>query len=624
MSKAIEDYGFIGNTVSGALVARDGSIDWLCLPRFDSDACFAALLGGPAHGHWRIAPSGTIRRITRCYRPQTAILETSFETDDGKVTLIDFMPLTDDERYNDVVRLVRGDAGHVRMRMELTLRLGYGRIVPWVRRQDYGLSAVAGPDALQLRTPVELKGRDLSTVAEFSVGADAVIPFTLAYHPSHWPPRTAEDSQTRLEQTTERWCAWTGRCQFDRAEAHPWREAVTRSLITLKALTFSPTGGIVAAPTTSLPEQLGGVRNWDYRFCWIRDATMTLYALLTSGYRQEAYAWREWLLRAAAGDPRQLQIMYGLAGEHRLNEFELPWLPGYEQSRPVRIGNAAFDQRQLDVPGELMDALHVGRKFQLEHSEHAWQLQKTILKQLEQDWDKPDEGIWEVRGGQRHFTHSRLMCWTAFDRAVKAVEDFGLSGPVARWRAVREQIHADICRNGWNADKRAFVQYYGGTALDASLLLMAEVGFLSAQDIRFRSTVEAIEQELLVDGLVLRYRAEDTPDGLPGDEGVFLACSFWLADAYVMLGRYDDAVALFERLLSLRNDLGLLAEEYDPRLDRQLGNFPQAFSHIALVNTANNLACARGPTKQRAGGPASTETNTAAQELDYGRGHLER
>ncbi|MBA3564789.1 MAG: glycoside hydrolase family 15 protein, partial [Gammaproteobacteria bacterium] len=391
-----------------------------------------------------------------------------------------------------------------------------------------------------------------------------------------------------------------GRCQFERAEEHPWRAAVTRSLITLKALTFAPTGGIVAAPTTSLPEHPGGVRNWDYRYCWIRDATLTLYSLLVSGYRQEAIAWREWLLRAVAGDPRQLQIMYGLGGERRLTEFELPWLPGYEQSRPVRIGNAAFGQRQLDVPGELMDALHAGRKFKLEFDDHAWRLQQTILKQLEQDWNKADEGIWEVRGGQRHFTHSRLMCWVAFDRAVQAVESFGLSGPVERWRSVREQIHADICRNGWDEDKRSFVQYYGGTALDASLLLMAQVGFLPADDARFRSTVEAIERELKVDGLVLRYRAGDTPDGLPGDEGVFLACSFWLADAYVMLGRYDDAVALFERLLALRNDLGLLAEEYDPRIGRQLGNFPQAFSHIALINTANNLASARGPAEQRA------------------------
>jgi GH15 family glucan-1,4-alpha-glucosidase len=600
MSKPIEDYGFIGNMTSGALVALDGSMDWLCLSRFDSDACFAALLGGPEHGHWQLCPAGETRRVSRRYDPGTAILETTFETAEGKVTLIDFMPFTDDEHYVDVMRLVRGDEGRVNMRMKLVIRFGYGKVVPWVRRHDYGLSAIAGPDALQLYTPVELRGEDLTTVAEFSVGAGAAIPFTLAYHPSHWPARRAPDCQLRLEQTARRWREWSGRCQFERSEADPWRDAVIRSLITLKALTFAPTGGIVAAPTASLPEHIGGVRNWDYRFCWIRDATLVLYALLNSGYREEAHAWREWLLRAVAGDPRQLQIMYGLSGERRLTEFELSWLPGYENSRPVRIGNAAFDQRQLDVPGELMDTLHVARKFQLERNEHAWRLQKTILRQLETDWDQPDEGIWEVRGGQRHFTHSRLMCWVAFDRGIKAVEEFGLDGPVERWRAVRDTIHADICRNGWNEEKRAFVQYYGGSALDASLLLMAEVGFLAPQDPRFVSTVEAIERELLVEGLVLRYRAEDTPDGLPGDEGVFLACSFWLADAYVMLGRRDDAVALFERLLSLRNDLGLLAEEYDPRSGRQLGNFPQAFSHIALINTANNLTSARGPAEQRA------------------------
>jgi GH15 family glucan-1,4-alpha-glucosidase len=615
MSKPIEDYGFIGNMTSGALVALDGSMDWLCLPRFDSDACFAALLGGPEHGHWQLCPAGEIRRVSRRYDPGTAILETTFETAEGKVTLIDFMPFTDDEHYVDVMRLVRGDAGRVNMRMKLVMRFGYGKVVPWVRRHDYGLSAIAGPDALQLYTPVELRGEDLTTVAEFSVGAGAAIPFTLAYHPSHWPARRPQECQLRLEQTVRRWREWSGRCQFERSEADPWRDAVIRSLITLKALTFAPTGGIVAALTASLPEHIGGVRNWDYRFCWIRDATLVLYALLNSGYREEARAWREWLLRAVAGDPRQLQIMYGLSGERRLTEFELPWLPGYENSRPVRIGNAAFDQRQLDVPGELMDTLHVGRKFQLERNEHAWRLQKTVLRQLETDWDQPDEGIWEVRGGQRHFTHSRLMCWVAFDRGIKAVEEFGLDGPVERWRAVRDTIHADICRNGWNEEKRAFVQYYGGSALDASLLLMAEVGFLAPQDPRFVSTVEAIERELLVEGLVLRYRAEDTPDGLPGDEGVFLACSFWLADAYVMLGRRDDAVALFERLLSLRNDLGLLAEEYDPRSGRQLGNFPQAFSHIALINTANNLTSARGPAEQRADHQAPAARRANAPDL---------
>ena len=600
MNKPIEDYGFIGNMMSGALVARDGSIDWLCLPRFDSDALFAAMLGNQDHGHWQIAPVGEIKRVTRRYQPGTAVLETTFETAEGQVTLIDFMPFTDDEHYVDLVRLVRGDRGRVRLHMKLVLRFGYGRVVPWVRRQDYGLSAVAGPDSVQLHTSVDMHGENFATVADFTVGAGSSVPFTLAYHPSHWPARHPEACDTRLEHTLEHWRQWSGHCRFDCKGHDHWRDAVTRSLITLKTLTFHPTGGIVAAPTTSLPEHLGGCRNWDYRFCWIRDATLVLYALLNSGYREEAHAWREWLLRAVAGDPRQVQIMYGLSGERRLTEFELPWLPGYENSSPVRVGNAAFDQIQLDVPGELMDTLHVGRKFQLEPNKHAWRLQRTILRQLEDDWNKPDEGIWEVRGGRRHFTHSRLMCWVAFDRGIKAVEEFGVEGPVERWREIRETIRQDIWENGWNEEKQTFVQYYGGTALDASLLLMAEVGFLPASDPRFVSTVAAIEQELVVDGLVLRYRAEDTPDGLPGDEGVFLACSFWLADAYIMLGRQQDAEALFERLLSLRNDLGLLAEEYDPRLQRQVGNFPQAFSHIALVNTANNLVSSKGPSLQRA------------------------
>lgn len=604
MSKPLEDYGYIGNCFSGALVARDGGMDWLCLPRFDSDACFAALLGGPEHGHWRIAPAGSVRRVTRGYRGLTAILETRFETDDGTVTLIDFMPFPRNEHYVDVVRLLRGDAGRVPMRMELILRPGYGRTVPWVRRQDYGLSAVAGPDALQLYTPVEPVGHDFMTTADFQIGAGAVIPFVLAYHPSHLPACPVEDPLALLNETERRWRAWAERCQFVRPDGHPWRDAVVRALITLKSLIFAPTGGMVAAPTTSLPEQLGGVRNWDYRYCWIRDATLTLYALLDAGYREEARSWREWLLRATAGDPDQLQIMYGLGGERRLHELELPWLPGYEGSAPVRLGNGASYQRQLDVPGELMDALHVGRKYSLEPSEAAWRLQKTILKGLEQTWREPDQGIWEMRGAPRHFTHSRIMCWVAFDRAIKAVEDFGLSGPVERWREVRDRIHADVCRHGWNPDKRAFVQSYGGTALDASLLLLAQVGFLPASDPRFAATVEAIERELLVDGLVLRYRAEDSADGLPGDEGAFLACSFWLADAYVLLGRYDDAVALFERLLGLRNDLGLLSEECDPRTGRLLGNFPQAFSLVALINTADNLASAHGPAQRRADGGA--------------------
>lgn len=600
MSKLIEDYGFIGNMASGALVAKDGSMDWLCLPRFDADACFAALLGQPEHGRWLLTPAGEVRSVSRCYHPGTAVLETTFETQEGRVTLIDFMPFTDDEQFVDVVRLVRGDAGRVQMRMQLILRLGYGRVVPWVRRHHYGLSAVAGPDALQLYTPVDLQGKDFTTVAEFSVGANVTVPFVLAYQPSHKPAKPQSDSQQRLQETITRWRDWLGRSELERFDNPEWQEAVARSLITLKALTFQPTGAIAAAPTTSLPERLGGVRNWDYRYCWIRDATLALYALLNSGYREEAHAWRDWLLRAAAGNPRQLQIMYGLAGERRLTEFELPWLPGYADSSPVRVGNAASAQRQLDVPGELMDTLHVGRKSNLEHSDDAWRFQKTMLKQLEQDWDKPDEGLWEMRSGKRHFTHSKMMCWVAFDRGVKAVESHGLSGPVERWREVRDAIHADVCRQGWSAAKNSFVQYYGGTALDASLLLMAEVGFLRPDDPRFVGTVTAIERELLQDGLVRRYRTEHTDDGLPGGEGVFLACSYWLADAYVLMNRQDDALALFRHLLSIRNDLGLLAEQYDPGERRQLGNFPQAFSHIALINTANNLASAYGPAKQRA------------------------
>ena len=600
MSKPIEDYAFIGNMRSGALVSRDGSIDWLCLPRFDSHACFAALLGAPQHGHWHIRPQGKVRRTSRRYAPGTAILETTFETDSGTVTLVDCMPMCEGRQDVDVARLVRGESGHVPLRMELVIRFDYGQVIPWVQRRGYGLSAVAGPDALQLVTPVDLHIEDHETTASFGVAAGEEVPFTLAWRPSHRPERDVKSCGARIASTAERWRRWLGRCEYGRQPGHRWREAVERSLITLKALTFEPTGGIVAAPTTSLPECLGSVRNWDYRYCWIRDSTLALYALLHSGYRDEARAWREWLLRAVAGDPDQMQIMYGLHGERRLTEFELPWLPGYEGSRPVRVGNAAFGQRQLDISGELIDTLHAGRKYELERNEHAWSLQASILHGLESAWRLPDEGIWEVRGGARHFTHSRLMCWVAFDRAVKAVETFGLQGPVARWRALREEIRQDILQHGWCEAKRSFVQSYGSTALDASLLLMPQVGFLAASDPRFVGTVQAIERELLVEGLVLRYRTDETPDGLPPGEGVFLACSFWLADAYVMMGREADAQALFERLLALRNDVGLLAEEYDPRARRHLGNFPQAFSHIALVNTANNLARLHGPAQQRA------------------------
>lgn len=601
MRRPIEDYGFIGNTVTGALISRDGDMEWLCLPRFDHDSCFAALLGGPEHGRWRIAPAGPILRQSRRYLPGTAVLETRFQTDTGLVSLTDFMPFTDREGYVDVVRLVRCLEGEVELRLDLVIRFGYGREVPWVRRQSNGLSAVAGPDALLLHTPVALHGEGFTTVAEFTLSAGESAPFTLAYRPSHWPAREPRPVRERLAETVSRWREWSGRCHFDTAMPPAWREAVMRSLITLKALTFSPTGGIVAAPTTSLPEQLGGKRNWDYRYCWIRDSTLVLYALLSSGYVEEAEAWREWLLRAAAGHPAQLQIMYGLAGERRLSELTLPWLPGFADSRPVRIGNAASEQLQLDVPGELMDTLHVARGFHLSPDEEAWRLQRTILRRLAKDWVEPDEGLWESRGGRRHFTHSKMMCWVAFDRAVKAVEDFGLKGPVEEWRALRARIHADICEHGWNPDKGAFVRHYGDSELDAALLLMPQLGFLPPTDPRVRGTIAAIERELMPHGLVLRYRAGPATDGLPGDEGVFLACSFWLADAYVMLGRLDDARALFERLLSLRNDLGLLAEEYDPILGRQLGNFPQAFSHVALIDTARNLASTTGPARHRAG-----------------------
>ena len=600
VSQPIESYGFIGNMVSGALVGRDGSIDWLCLPHFDSDACFAALLGTPEHGRWLIAPQGEISRTERRYLPGTAILETTFETAEGVVAVTDFMPRTADEEYVDVIRLVRGVRGHVPMRMELIVRFGYGAVVPWVRRQDFGISAVAGPDALELRTPVELRGEDFTTVGEFSVGEGATVPFTLDYHPSYRPgaPTVRLPREPRGHRAVL--VGMVGAVPLRRWAPPHWRDAVVRSLITLKCLSFAPTGGIAAAPTTSLPERLGGVRNWDYRFCWIRDATLTLYALLTSGYPEEALAWREWLVRAAAGRPAELQAIYGLAGERRLTELELPWLPGYEDSRPVRIGNAAFTQLQIDVYGELMDAMHVGHKFEQEMHDDAWRVQKALLAHLARIWAEPDEGIWEVRGPRRHFTHSKLMAWVAFDRAIKSVESFGLSGPIEEWRALRAQIHEDICTKGFDRAKNSFVQYYGAAGVDAALLLIPQVGFLPPEDPRVHGTVAAIERELMVDGLVLRYRTKENVDGLPPGEGAFLACSFWLADAYALLGRYADATRLFEHLLSFRNDLGLLAEEYDPRARRQLGNFPQGFSHVALINTAHNLTSHRGPAKQRA------------------------
>jgi GH15 family glucan-1,4-alpha-glucosidase len=599
MHKPIEDYGFIGNMVSGALVARDGSMDWLCLPRFDSDALFAALLGTQEHGRWLIAPAGEVRASSRRYLAGTPILETTFETETGKVALVDFMPFTDDPSLVEVVRLVCGVSGRVDMSMELLLRLGYGRVVPWVRRRDYGLSAVAGPDCIEVITPVPLRGENMRTRASFMVAEGDVVPFTLAYHPHHEAPRFIDDRRLLLDRTRNWWRKWSQRAKLPRP-AH-WHDAVERSLITLKSLTYQPSGGIIAAATTSLPERLGGVRNWDYRFCWIRDATLLIYALINAGYFEEAGAFREWLLRAAAGAPDQMQIMYGISGERRLTEVELPWLPGYARSRPVRIGNAAHEQLQLDVYGELMDVLHAARQSRLGPDDDTWSFQKVMLTRLEQLWREPDEGIWEVRSGRKHFVYSKMMAWVAFDRAVQSAQAAGVTDAAAHWCRLRDEIHAEVLAKGYDAKRNTFVQHYGGTSLDAALLLMAEVGFLPPEDPRYRGTVEAIERELIEDGLVRRYDTRETDDGLPGEEGTFLVCSFWLADAYTMIGRHDDALALFERLLALRNDLGLLAEEYHPRLKRQLGNFPQAFSHVGLVNTAYNLAHIAGPAQQRAG-----------------------
>jgi GH15 family glucan-1,4-alpha-glucosidase len=595
----IEDYGVIGNMLSAALVGRDGSIDWLCLPRFDSAACFAALLGGPEHGRWRLAPADRKARVTRRYLPDTAVLETTFTTESGVVSLIDFMPLSDDETKLHVVRIVRGVKGEVPMDLELILRFDYGRAVPWVRRRDYGLSAVVGPDAVEFHTDVPLDNHDLVTTASFTVRESDAVPFTLSYHRSHETPPFVADHLESLEATIEWWHEWCAHCRFE-CDNEEWSKAVMRSLITLKMLTFRPTGGIVAAVTTSLPEAIGGARNWDYRYCWLRDSTFTLYALLDAGYREEADAWRRWLLRAAAGSPEQLHVMYGIAGDRWLPEIEIPWLPGYEGSRPVRIGNQAVEQRQLDVYGEIMDALFVAREAAVRPLDEAWRLQISLLRHLESVWRERDHGIWEVRGPKRAFTHSRVMCWVAFDRAVKSAERFGLRGPVERWRALRDEIRADVLEHGFDTERGTFVQHYGGDALDASLLLLPQAGFLPPKDPKILGTLDAIERTLLHDGFVLRYSTEEVDDGLAGPEGAFLACSFWLADAYIMAGRRDDAVALFERLLAVRNDLGLLAEEYDPVAQRQLGNFPQGFSHIGLVNTAFNLTTAHGPAEQRA------------------------
>jgi GH15 family glucan-1,4-alpha-glucosidase len=594
MVSHIEDYALIGDCGTAALVGRDGSIDWLCWPRFDSDACFAALLGTADHGRWLIAPNEPVDKITRRYRPNTLVLETRFECAHGAVTVVDFMSLR--EQGSNLVRLVIGERGRVRMHTELVLRFGYGATVPWVSRMtDHALRAIAGPDMVLLRTPVRLHGLNLKTVGDFTVAAGETVPFVLSYSPSHLPPPPPFDPLDLLQATDSYWTTWAGASKL----SCPWDAAVMRSLITLKALTYAPTGGLVAAPTTSLPEQLGGPRNWDYRFCWLRDATLTLLALMNAGYYEEAYAWREWLLRAVGGNLGQIQIMYGIAGERRLTEWEVSWLPGYAGSHPVRIGNAAHEQLQLDVYGELMDALHHSRQGGLAATESGWALQLEVLKHLEMIWQEPDEGIWEVRGGRQQFTYSKVMAWVAFDRAIKSAVTFNLKGPIDHWRSLREQIHVDVCARGFDPSQNSFVGSYGSHELDASLLLIPAVGFLPAQDARIRGTVEAIERRLVVDGLVMRYDTANAQDGLPPGEGAFLPCSFWLVDAYVMLGRDDEARALFERLLSLCNDVGLLSEEYDPRNERLAGNFPQAFSHLALVNSACNLGHAVKPHEQR-------------------------
>jgi GH15 family glucan-1,4-alpha-glucosidase len=583
----IEDYAFLSDTQTGALVSRDGCVDWLCFPRFDSGACFASLLGDRENGHWKFAPAEEIKTTRRRYRGDTLILETEIETAEGAVRLIDFMPPRG--KNPDIVRIVEGLRGSVRMKMELIIRFDYGQIVPWVRKKNGDVEAIAGPDALVLRTPIETRGEDLTTVAEFTVTQGDRIPFVLTWFASHEePPRTIHPEHA-LKQTEEYWTSWSQGCRVE----GPWRDAVMRSLITLKGLTYAPTGGIVAAATTSLPEEIGGVRNWDYRYCWLRDATFTLVALVDSGYHEEACAWREWLLRAVAGSASQMQIMYGVRGERRLEEFEIEWLSGYENSQPVRIGNAATKQFQLDVYGEVLDSMYRAHRAGIESNETDWRLQAALINFLESKWEEPDEGIWEVRGGRQQFTHSKMMAWVAFDRAVKLIEHCNCAGGdnLERWRKVRDEIHAQVCAQGYNAKKKAFTQFYGSEELDASLLMMPLVGFLPVTDERVRNTIEAVERELMEGGFVLRYRArENNVDGLPGSEGIFLLCSFWLADCLHLLGRAEDARALFERLLALSNDVGLLSEQYDPRAKRQLGNFPQAFSHVALVNSARILA----------------------------------
>ena len=588
MSLRIEDYALIGDTQTAALVGRDGSIDWWCVPRFDSGAVFASLLGNADHGRWQIAPAGGIQRVERRYRDDTLVLETTFHTDEGSVRVTDCMPIRG--RTVDIVRIVEGLSGRVPMRMELAIRFDYGSIVPWVVRADGGLQAVAGPDAMMLRTPVHTHGAGQRTVADFVVSAGEEVPFVLAYYASHERPPRPIDAHRAVQDTTRWWHRWVAKCTY----SGQWRDDVVRSLITLKALTFMPTGGIVAAPTTSLPEWIGSVRNWDYRYCWLRDSTLSLQSLAVGGYTEEALAWRDWLLRAVAGDPEDLQIMYGAAGERRLSEYTIDWLPGYQESAPVRVGNAASEQFQLDVYGEVLSTLYRTRTLMPDLGTHhdSWDLERELLASLESLWRMPDEGIWEVRGPRAHFTHSKGMAWLAFDCAVRNVTDFGLTGPSARWAKIRDEIHQQICDESFDNDLNAFTQSYGSKQLDAAVLQLPLVGFLPPDDPRVLGTVKAIERTLVHDGFVSRYETSSTGDvdGLPAGEGAFLPCSFWLAQTQQLLGRTDDAHELFERLLGLQNDVGLLSEEYDPVSRRHLGNFPQAFTHVCLVAAANQLS----------------------------------
>jgi GH15 family glucan-1,4-alpha-glucosidase len=602
----IEDYALIGNLRTSALVGRDGSIDWLCAPRFDDAACFSALLGTPEQGRWIIAPAHETRRISRRYRDDSLVLETTFTTSTGTVRVTDLMPIWGER--TDVVRIVEGVRGKVKMRMELALRFGYGEVIPWVHRVDDALLATGGACSAEIRSLLDTHGKDYSTVADFTVSRGERLPFVVTFFPSHAPRPVPIDPFAAEAATLRWWQKWCAKCRYDGR----WGEAVKRSLITLKSLTYIPTGGMVAAPTTSLPETAGGSRNWDYRFCWVRDSTFTLYALLSAGYREEASAWRDWLLRSAAGRPEDLQTLYAVDGDRVRTEFQLPWLDGYLGSKPVRVGNAASVQVQLDVYGELIDSLCLARRAGLQRSGEDWRFERALLTFLEKAWSEPDHGIWETRGEKRHFTHSKVMAWAAFDRAVADMKTFDLPGPAVRWARVRDRIHADVCEKGFDRKRNTFVQYYGGTEVDASLLLLVQVGFLSPNDPRIRGTVEAVERDLLVDGFVMRYRTLPSLEDRPPNEGRFLACSFWLADAYLMCGRKAAAEKLFERLLALCNDVGLLAEQYDPLNRTMLGNFPQALSHMALINTARNLSRPGGPAEERSGHAAKRSPSREA------------